>query len=107
MADDQQRNIGNWGQIDVYLTMSCMVSLGGACMAWQVMCLVACVCVRQTPVIIIIIIMPHGLCSTAGIPVPSSLRNIYKELADDVGVSKPNHGCLQQVRRALQLCCHQ
>ncbi len=29
-----------------------------------------------------------------GVPVPPSLRNIHKELADDVGVPTPGHGCL-------------
>ena len=29
-----------------------------------------------------------------GVPVPPSLRNIHKELADDLGVRTPGHGCL-------------
>jgi uracil-DNA glycosylase len=29
-----------------------------------------------------------------GVPVPPSLRNIHAELADDVGVPRPGHGCL-------------
>jgi len=33
----------------------------------------------------------------AGIKVPSSLNNIYKELAEDVGTTKPNNGCLKKV----------
>lgn len=39
----------------------------------------------------------HGLCFSVprGIAIPPSLRNIYKELSDDVGVPIPNHGCLE------------
>jgi len=39
----------------------------------------------------------HGLCFSVqpGIGLPPSLRNIYKELAADLGISTPNHGCLQ------------
>ena len=38
----------------------------------------------------------HGLCFSVlpGVPVPPSLDNIYKELARDVGVVRPDHGCL-------------
>jgi uracil-DNA glycosylase len=38
----------------------------------------------------------HGLCFSVpkGIPLPPSLKNIYKELAEDVGISPPQHGCL-------------
>lgn len=38
----------------------------------------------------------HGLCFSVrrGIPLPPSLKNIYKELAADVGISTPDHGCL-------------
>lgn len=38
----------------------------------------------------------HGLSFSVpeGVPVPPSLRNIYKELKDDVGIIPPNHGCL-------------
>ncbi len=38
----------------------------------------------------------HGLCFSVmpGIEPPPSLKNIFKELKDDVGVSAPNHGCL-------------
>jgi uracil-DNA glycosylase len=38
----------------------------------------------------------HGLCFSVpeGIAIPPSLRNIYKELADDVGIIIPNHGNL-------------
>jgi uracil-DNA glycosylase len=32
-----------------------------------------------------------------GVPVPSSLQNMYKELQADLGCSIPNHGCLQKV----------
>lgn len=39
----------------------------------------------------------HGLCFSVlpGVPFPPSLRNIYQELQNDVGVVSPNHGCLQ------------
>jgi len=39
----------------------------------------------------------HGLCFSVpqGIRVPPSLKNIYKELHQDLGVEIPNHGCLQ------------
>jgi uracil-DNA glycosylase len=39
----------------------------------------------------------HGLCFSVqkGIQTPPSLKNIYKELAVDVGVTPPNHGCLE------------
>jgi uracil-DNA glycosylase len=38
----------------------------------------------------------HGLSFSVpkGIPLPPSLQNIYKELATDLGINKPNHGCL-------------
>ena len=38
----------------------------------------------------------HGLCFSVrpGVPLPPSLRNIYKELQDDLGIAPPNHGCL-------------
>jgi uracil-DNA glycosylase len=38
----------------------------------------------------------HGLCFSvlSGVPVPPSLLNIYKELQDDVGIARPDHGCL-------------
>lgn len=38
----------------------------------------------------------HGLSFSVppGIAVPRSLRNIYKELAEDCGCSAPDHGCL-------------
>lgn len=40
----------------------------------------------------------HGLCFSVrpGVRVPPSLRNIYKELAADVGFIPPSHGCLKQ-----------
>lgn len=40
----------------------------------------------------------HGLCFSVlpGVKFPPSLRNIYKELETDVGVTPPNHGCLQE-----------
>ena len=39
----------------------------------------------------------HGLCFSvpADKRVPPSLKNIYKELHQDLGVAVPNHGCLQ------------
>lgn len=38
----------------------------------------------------------HGLSFSVpvGVAIPSSLRNIFKELKDDVGVSVPQNGCL-------------
>jgi uracil-DNA glycosylase len=38
----------------------------------------------------------HGLCFSVlpGVKVPPSLANIYKELADDLGIVPPDHGCL-------------
>lgn len=40
----------------------------------------------------------HGLCFSVnkGVDVPPSLRNIYKELIQDVGISMPHHGNLSQ-----------
>ena len=39
----------------------------------------------------------HGLCFSVrpGIAVPPSLANIYKELQRDLGLTPPQHGCLQ------------
>ncbi|HET6784994.1 MAG TPA: uracil-DNA glycosylase, partial [Erysipelotrichaceae bacterium] len=38
----------------------------------------------------------HGLCFSVnpGIMIPPSLKNIYKELSDDMGCSMPETGCL-------------
>ena len=38
----------------------------------------------------------HGLCFSArpGVPPPPSLANIFAELARDLGVPRPDHGCL-------------
>ncbi|MCD8055077.1 MAG: uracil-DNA glycosylase [Lachnospiraceae bacterium] len=38
----------------------------------------------------------HGLCFSVKpeVEIPPSLKNIYRELADDVGCYIPNHGCL-------------
>lgn len=38
----------------------------------------------------------HGLCFSVrpGVPVPPSLRNIYKELESDLGIPRPAHGDL-------------
>ncbi len=39
----------------------------------------------------------HGLCFSVppGIPAPPSLKNIFKELHDDIGFTIPHHGCLE------------
>lgn len=39
----------------------------------------------------------HGLSFSVkpGVSLPPSLRNIYKELQDDLGCPVPNHGCLE------------
>lgn len=39
----------------------------------------------------------HGLCFSVrpGVKVPPSLRNVYKELADDLGCTIPDHGNLE------------
>ena len=39
----------------------------------------------------------HGLCFSVmpGVRVPPSLKNIYKEMASDLGIAAPDHGCLQ------------
>lgn len=38
----------------------------------------------------------HGLAFSVprGVPLPPSLRNLFRELEDDVGVPSPTHGCL-------------
>lgn len=38
----------------------------------------------------------HGLCFSVpkGVPLPPSLRNIFKEAVDDAGIPPPPHGCL-------------
>jgi uracil-DNA glycosylase len=38
----------------------------------------------------------HGLCFSVrpGVPLPPSLENIFTELEHDVGVKRPDHGCL-------------
>ena len=40
----------------------------------------------------------HGLCFSVpqGVRVPPSLKRIYKELQDDVGITIPNHGNLEK-----------
>ena len=40
----------------------------------------------------------HGLSFSVshGIPIPPSLKNIYKELEADLGIPPPNHGCLEK-----------
>jgi uracil-DNA glycosylase len=39
----------------------------------------------------------HGLCFSVrrGVPIPPSLRNIYTELRDDLGIEPPHHGNLE------------
>ena len=39
----------------------------------------------------------HGLCFSVrrGVPVPPSLRNMYTELRDDLGIDPPGHGNLE------------
>ena len=39
----------------------------------------------------------HGLCFSVqpGVPVPPSLEKIFKELARDLGLPRPAHGCLR------------
>jgi uracil-DNA glycosylase len=43
----------------------------------------------------------HGLCFSVGpgTPTPPSLRNIYKELASDLGIVPAPHGCLEHWAR--------
>ena len=43
----------------------------------------------------------HGLCFSVqkGIEVPPSLKNIYKELSDDIGFIPPEHGYLEKWAR--------
>ena len=38
----------------------------------------------------------HGLCFSVrpGVPVPPSLDNIFKEIQHDLGIARPDHGCL-------------
>jgi len=38
----------------------------------------------------------HGLCFSVlpGVPVPPSLDNIFKEIMRDLGIARPDHGCL-------------
>lgn len=39
----------------------------------------------------------HGLCFSVrpGVATPPSLVNIFKEIEDDLGLARPDHGCLQ------------
>ncbi|SFR74934.1 Uracil-DNA glycosylase [Marinobacter daqiaonensis] len=39
----------------------------------------------------------HGLCFSVRphVAVPPSLKNIFKEIEDDLGIAPPDHGCLQ------------
>lgn len=38
----------------------------------------------------------HGLCFSVrpGVPVPPSLQNIFAEIENDLGIPRPDHGCL-------------
>jgi uracil-DNA glycosylase len=38
----------------------------------------------------------HGLCFSVqpGVPAPPSLENIFKEIQRDLGIARPDHGCL-------------
>ena len=38
----------------------------------------------------------HGLCFSVrpGVPPPPSLQNIHAELESDLGIARPDHGCL-------------
>lgn len=40
----------------------------------------------------------HGLCFSVkhGVRIPPSLKNIYKELNNDLGITIPEHGCLME-----------
>ena len=40
----------------------------------------------------------HGLCFSVkpGVPFPPSLENIFKEMARDLGLNAPSHGCLEK-----------
>jgi uracil-DNA glycosylase len=40
----------------------------------------------------------HGLSFSVerGVPIPPSLRNIFRELQDDLGIEPPGHGCLER-----------
>ncbi len=39
----------------------------------------------------------HGLCFSVlpGVAIPPSLKNIYKEIESELGITMPTHGCLQ------------
>jgi len=43
----------------------------------------------------------HGLCFSVqpGTPTPGSLRNVYKEMASDLGIAPALHGCLEHWAR--------
>ena len=43
----------------------------------------------------------HGLCFSVrrGVPIPPSLRNVFQELRDDLGVTTPSHGNLEHWAR--------
>ncbi len=38
----------------------------------------------------------HGLCFSVrpGVPVPPSLQNVFAEIETDLGITRPDHGCL-------------
>lgn len=48
----------------------------------------------------------HGLSFSVkkGVPKPPSLKNIFKELEQDLGISQPDHGCLEEwAKRGVML----
>lgn len=48
----------------------------------------------------------HGLCFSVrpSVPVPPSLQNIFSEIESDLGIPRPDHGCLTQwARRGVLL----
>ena len=48
----------------------------------------------------------HGLSFSVkkGVPKPPSIKNIFKELEQDLGISQPDHGCLEEwAKRGVML----
>lgn len=43
----------------------------------------------------------HGLCFSVskGVAIPPSLKNIYKELQEDLGITPADHGCLESIAK--------
>ena len=50
---------------------------------------------------------PDCVFREAGVPVPPSLRNIYRELETDVGFDPPGHGFLQAGHNRAFFCLTQ